>query len=182
MPKRKKSPPVREPKRPGRKAFISPWRSAYIFGPKARTCFFCDAAKLPDGDEAAWKDMLLLHRSPYGMVIMNRFPYTGGHLLTAPLRHTADLPRLSNEESTYLWEYARKSIDVIQQVAQPQGCNLGMNLGRAAGAGVEEHLHMHTLPRWQGDTNFMHIVADTSTVPVALEAMWEKMRELFRKM
>jgi ATP adenylyltransferase len=180
MSKKKKSPPVREPKRPGRKSFNSPWRSSYIFGPKAKTCFFCEAATIPEGDEAAWKEMLLLHRGAHGLVIMNRFPYTGGHLLIAPLRHTADLPGLSADESTYLWEYSRRSIDVIAKVTQAQGYNLGMNLGRSAGAGIEEHLHMHALPRWHGDTNFMHIVADTSTVPVALEAIWDKMRELFR--
>jgi ATP adenylyltransferase len=162
--------------------FISPWRIEYILGPKNGTCFFCQACTLPQGDEAAWKNALLLHRSPAGLVIMNRYPYTGGHLLIAPRRHTADLPGLSPEEGSYLWTFSRYAVDIIAQVLNAQGYNLGMNLGRAAGAGIEEHLHMHALPRWNGDTNFMHIVADTATVPVALEALWDKMRPLFKRL
>jgi ATP adenylyltransferase len=173
---------VRRPKPPGRRAFISPWRISYILGPKPSGCFFCEAARLPEGDEAAWKDMLLLHRGKAGLVIMNRYPYTGGHLLIAPLRHTADLPALSDAESRYLWEYARRAVDVIAQCVKAQGYNLGMNLGKAAGAGVEEHLHMHALPRWHGDTNFMHIVADTSTVPLAIDKLWDDMRPRFKSM
>src|SRR5471032_937463 len=145
---------VRPPRPPGRKAFISPWRSSYIFGPKKPGCFFCEASRLPESDQPAWKSMLLLHRGEHGLVMMNRYPYTGGHLLIAPLRHTADLPGLSAEESAYLWEYSRRAIAVIDKTAHAQGYNLGMNLGKAAGAGVEEHLHMHALPRWFGDTNF----------------------------
>jgi ATP adenylyltransferase len=142
----------------------------------------CHACTLPQGDEAAWKNALLLHRSPAGLVIMNRYPYTGGHLLIAPRRHTADLPGLSPEEGSYLWTFSRYAVDIIAQVLNAQGYNLGMNLGRAAGAGIEEHLHMHALPRWNGDTNFMHIVADTATVPVSLEALWDKMRPLFKRL
>lgn len=165
-----------------RKVFISPWRIAYILGPKDNGCFFCQACRLPDGDDEAWKSALLLHRGPHGLVIMNRFPYTGGHLLIAPRRHTADLPGLTPEESRYLWDYSRHAVDIIAKVLQAQGYNLGMNLGRAAGAGIEEHLHMHALPRWHGDTNFLHVVADTATVPVALEVLWDKMRPLFRRL
>ena len=168
------------PQRPGRQAFISPWRLKYILGPKSKTCFFCEAARIPDGAEAAWKKMLMLHRGPHGLVMMNRYPYTGGHLLIAPLRHTADLPGLTEDESRYLWEFSRKSVDIIARTVQAEGYNLGMNLGKAAGAGIEEHLHMHALPRWHGDTNFVHIVADTSTVPVALEELWDKMRPAFK--
>lgn len=175
-----KSRKIRPLKRPWRQAFISPWRLSYILGPKDKSCFFCDACRLRDGDEAGWKRMLLLHRGPHGLVMMNRFPYTGGHLLIAPRRHTADLPGLSAEESSYLWEFSRHGIDIIAKTVNAQGFNLGMNLGKAAGAGVEQHLHMHALPRWHSDTNFMHIVADTSTVPMALDELWEKMRPLFK--
>ncbi len=168
------------PQRPGRPAFMAPWRITYILGPKDKDCFMCRAATLPDGDEAAWKQMLLLHRSAHGLVIMNRYPYTGGHLLIAPLRHTADLPGLSSEESAYLWELTRVSIDVITKVLKPQGHNLGMNLGKAAGAGVEEHLHMHALPRWIGDTNFIHVLDNTSCIPIALEEVWDAMRPHFK--
>lgn len=175
-----RKPRVRPPAPPGRRAFIAPWRLNYILGPKDKSCFFCEAAKLPEGDEAAWKKMLLLHRGDCGLVMLNRFPYTGGHLLIAPLRHTADLPGLSAQESAYLWEMSRRAVDAIAKAVGAQGFNLGMNLGKAAGAGVEEHLHMHALPRWHGDTNFMHIVAGTSTVPLALDALWDTMRPFFK--
>ena len=89
------------------------------------------------------------------------------------------MSRLSRDESSALWESTRRAQEVVAKVCQAEGYNIGMNLGRAAGAGVEAHLHLHVLPRWNGDTNFMHIVADTSTVPVALEGLWEKMKPLF---
>ncbi|MCY3023760.1 MAG: hypothetical protein NTW87_32670 [Planctomycetota bacterium] len=85
-------------------------------------------------------------------------------------------------KSRYLWEYARHAVRIIASTTQAQGHNLGINLGKAAGAGVEEHLHMHALPRWHGDTNFMHVVAGTSTVPVALELLWDRMRPLFKSL
>jgi ATP adenylyltransferase len=178
MAKRKAT--ARKPSPPGRRAFIAPWRLSYILGPKDQHCFFCEAARAPERDEPAYKKLLLLHRNAHGLVMLNRFPYTGGHLLIAPLRHTADLPALTREESQYLWEFSRKAVGIIAQTLQAQGYNLGMNLGRAAGAGVEQHLHMHALPRWHGDTNFMHIIADTSTIPVCLEELWEQMRPLFK--
>jgi ATP adenylyltransferase len=181
MKSKKKSKSSKVPKRPGRQCLIAPWRLSYILGPKDKNCFFCAAARVQENDEAAWKNLLLLHRSPHGLVIMNRYPYTGGHLLIAPLKHTADLPGLSTEESTYLWEYARHAVEIIAQTVHAEGFNLGMNLGKAAGAGVEEHLHMHALPRWTADTNFMHIVADTSTVPIELARLWDEMRPLFKK-
>lgn len=171
---------ARPPKRPGRMAMIAPWRISYILGPKEKNCFLCDAGRLKAGDEAAWKKVLLLHRGKHGLVIMNRYPYTGGHLLVAPRRHTADLPGLSLGESAYIWDFTRHSVDIISRTVHAQGYNVGMNLGKAAGAGIEEHLHMHALPRWNADTNFMHIVADTSTVPVALEDLWEQMRPHFK--
>jgi ATP adenylyltransferase len=167
------------PKRPHRRAFVSPWRESWVLGAKPKTCFLCEAAQLPEAEQAAWKEALLLCRNEHALAIMNRYPYTGGHVLVAPLRHTADLPALSNEESAALWELSRKTLDVVAKICKAEGYNMGMNLGRAAGAGVEAHLHMHVLPRWNGDTNFMHIVADTSTVPVSLEGLWEKMKPLY---
>ena len=181
-PKIKKTPAPSAPARPGRQVFIAPWRLSYILGPKEKKCFLCEASRLPQGNEAAWKNALLLHRNEHGLVIMNRYPYTGGHLLIAPCRHTADLPGLSHGESTYLWEFSRRAVDIIAKTVNAQGYNLGMNLGKAAGAGIEEHLHMHALPRWHGDTNFMHIVADTATVPISLDQTWEQMRLLFKHM
>jgi len=125
--------------------------------------------------------MLLLYRNPQALVIMNRYPYIGGHLLVAPRRHTADLAGLSAAESRSLWELTRRCQRLLKETFAPQGFNLGMNLGRGAGAGVEEHLHMHVLPRWIGDTNFMPIVANTHSIPIALDAVWDALRPAFAK-
>ena len=161
---------------------FAPWRIEFILGPKERGCFLCQAARLPAGDEAAWKRRLLLHRAGGALVILNRYPYTGGHLLVAPLRHTADLAGLREEESRALWELSRRSVDILGRVLKPQGYNLGLNLGKAAGAGVEDHLHLHALPRWIGDTNFLPVASGTSTIPVALEALWDDLRPAFRSL
>jgi len=167
---------------PGRQVYFSPWRLNYILSPKDSKCFFCAAARLREDDDAGWKKLLLLHRSKHGMVIMNRYPYTGGHVLIAPVRHTADLPKLSARESAYMWDFTRHAVRIVDSVVHANGFNIGMNLGRFAGAGVEEHLHMHALPRWGSDTNFMHIVADTSLVPLSLDLLWDQMRPAFRKL
>lgn len=178
MPKRAKKSQCRET----RKVLHAPWRIEYILGPKDQGCFFCDAVRLPSGDEAAWRRVLLLYRDANVMVIMNRFPYTGGHLLIAPRRHTANLAGLKPAESRTLWEFTRFCQRFLAEAFRPQGFNLGMNLGRAAGAGVEDHLHMHVLPRWVGDTNFMPVVAETHSLPVALGNVWDQLRPRFRKL
>jgi ATP adenylyltransferase len=166
---------------PRHQVLHAPWRIEYILGPKGQGCFFCEAGKLRADDEAGWRRMLLLYRDPHALVIMNRYPYIGGHLLVAPRRHTADLAGLSVAESRSLWELSRSCQRWLKETFKPQGFNLGMNLGRSAGAGVEEHLHMHVLPRWAGDTNFMPIVANTHSIPIALEAVWDELRPRFRK-
>ena len=164
-----------------RKVLHAPWRIEYILGPKDEGCFFCEATKLPLRDQTAWRRTLLLYRDPQVVVIINRYPYVGGHLLVAPRRHTADLPGLKPAESRSLWELSRACQQFLGEAFKPQGFNLGMNLGRAAGAGVEDHLHMHVMPRWIGDVNFMPVVADTHSLPVALEAVWDALRPRFKK-
>ncbi|MBE7467195.1 MAG: HIT domain-containing protein [Planctomycetes bacterium] len=166
---------------PKRKVLFAPWRMAFLLGPKDQGCFLCEAARAKAGDEAHWKELLLLHRDKHALIIMNRYPYIGGHLLAAPLRHTCDLAGLSEAESGALWEHARLCVDVLGKVMRPQGFNVGMNLGKAGGAGIEAHLHMHAMPRWLGDTNFLPIVGQTQTVPVALEELWEELRRAFKK-
>ena len=163
------------------KVLHAPWRIEYILGPRDEECFFCEATKLAPRDEAGWKRMLLLYRDPQVVVIINRYPYIGGHLLVAPCRHTANLPGLKREESRSLWEFSRVCQQFLGEAFKPHGFNLGMNLGRAAGAGVEEHLHMHVMPRWVGDTNFMPIIANTNSLPVALDAVWDQLRPRFKK-
>ena len=172
---------TRRRRAPKRRVLHAPWRIEYILGPKDETCFFCDATRLPARDEAAWKEMLLLYRDKHVVVIMNRYPYIGGHLLVAPCRHTANLPGLKGTESRSLWELTRVCQKFIGETFEPHGFNLGMNLGRAAGAGVEEHLHMHVMPRWVGDTNFMPTIANTHSLPVALHEVWDQLRPKFKK-
>jgi len=162
-----------------RQAVFAPWRLEFLLRPKDQGCFLCNAAKLPADDEAAWKKMLLLHRDEHALIIMNRYPYTAGHLLITPLRHTADFPGLQGAESHALWEQARLCVFVLQKVMQPQGFNVGMNLGKAGGAGIEEHLHLHAIARWVGDANYWPVISGTHTIPVALEQLWEELRPEF---
>ena len=159
----------------------APWRIKFILGKRKPGCFLCDAARIPVGHEKRWKELLLLHRDEHSLIIMNKYPYGGGHLLIAPLRHTHELPSLSEAESRSMWENARLAVAALEKSMQPHGVNLGMNLGKAAGAGVEDHLHMHALPRWVGDTNFMIIVTGTHMVHSAMEDVWEELRPFFLK-
>ncbi|MCZ7645401.1 MAG: HIT domain-containing protein [Planctomycetota bacterium] len=153
----------------------------FILAPKDPGCFFCRAAALKAGDEAGWKDALLLHRDRHALAIMNRYPYIGGHLLVAPLRHTSDFANLTPQEHKSMWELARRCVGLLEKTMRPQGHNLGMNLGKAAGAGVEAHLHLHVLPRWLGDTNFLPVVDGTHSIPVALGELWETFRPEFKR-
>jgi ATP adenylyltransferase len=180
-PKRRASATRRVP-RARRPVLHAPWRIEYILGPRDKGCFLCDAARLRGGDETSWRDRLLLYRDVHVLVLLNRYPYISGHLLIAPCRHTADLTGLSEAESRALWELGRRAVKVLGDTLKPHGFNLGMNLGRAGGAGVEEHLHLHALPRWFGDTNFMPIVAGTTSLPAALEAVWDQVRPAFRSL
>jgi ATP adenylyltransferase len=172
---------TRRRRSPRRRILHAPWRIEYILGPKDESCFFCDATKLAPRDESAWRDMLLLYRDKHVVVIINRYPYIGGHLLVAPCRHTANLAGLKRTESRSLWELSCVCQKFLSDAFKPHGFNLGMNLGRSAGAGVEEHLHMHVLPRWTGDVNFMPIIANTHSLPVALDAVWDQLRPRFKK-
>jgi ATP adenylyltransferase len=163
-----------------RAAVFAPWRLEFVLGPKDAGCFLCRAAELSEGDEEAWKQSLLLFRDAHALVIMNRYPYTGGHLLIAPRRHTHELPSLNEAESRAFWEQTRLCVEVLGKVMKPQGCNVGMNLGKAAGAGIADHLHMHAIPRWVGDTNFWPVIGQIHTVPIALEQLWDELRPVFR--
>lgn len=165
-----------------RKALFSPWRLEFIKGPKDPYCFFCEAAGLKANDRGGWKKWLLLYRDRNAEVVINRYPYISGHLLIAPRRHTCDLPGMRKGESKSVWELSRLCLDVLKKVMAPQGFNIGMNLGRAAGAGVEDHLHMHVMPRWVGDTNFMPTIGHTQMVPASLETLWDEMFPVFRKL
>ncbi len=138
----------------------APWRLEYIQQADELTgCVFCLAAA--GGDE----EMLVVHRGAAGFVLLNKFPYASGHLLVAPHRHTGDFRLLSDEEALELHRLAAQGMDALAETFAPQGYNVGWNLGRIAGAGIVDHVHLHVVPRWTGDTNFMPVLADVKVLP-----------------
>jgi ATP adenylyltransferase len=154
----------------------APWRMEYIRSGKSGGCFFCDYWRQPAAD----RDNLVLGRSRSCMVVMNRYPYNGGHLMIAPAAHVARLGLLEDGPLTEMIRLARLAEKVLDLRLRPQGFNVGLNLGRTAGAGVDDHLHLHVVPRWDGDTNFMPVLDDTRVVPVALTELWELLAPDFR--
>ena len=143
----------------------APWRLQYIVSDKDSDCIFCAAAK---GEEAHAK--WLVDRGERCFTILNTFPYAPGHIMVAPLRHVAELEDLDEEEGGELLELARRAVSALRSAMSPHGFNIGLNLGEVAGAGIADHLHLHVVPRWQGDNNFMPVLADTRVMPQALEA------------
>jgi len=153
----------------------APWRLDYIQGEKGEgDCIFCL------GDRAAEDDSrLVLARTSLACVLMNRYPYSNGHLLIAPHRHTSDFDSLSEAEVLDMYRLLRRSRQVLAERAGAQGFNIGMNLGQIAGAGIAEHLHLHIVPRWSGDTNFMPVFADVRVIPQHLLTTYELLRSGF---
>jgi ATP adenylyltransferase len=143
----------------------APWRIDYITRDRSAGCVFCAAAE-GKGHDAA----LVLERGERCFTMLNAFPYSSGHAMVLPDRHVADLLDLGEEEVDELMGLARRCIRALRAVMAPEGFNVGLNLGEAAGAGIAEHLHLHIVPRWSGDTNFMPVLADTHVIPQALEA------------
>jgi ATP adenylyltransferase len=153
----------------------TPWRSDYVTKTgDASNCFLCDCIAHPD-DEAAG---LILHRGERTLIVLNKFPYNTGHAIVAPHRHVADLTDLSVEERAELMEETARLVAAVRDGMRPQGFNVGMNLGTVAGAGVPDHVHLHVVPRWGGDTNFMPIVGDTKVMPETLDQTASKLRPL----
>jgi ATP adenylyltransferase len=153
----------------------TPWRYQYIASLKNPSrCVFC----LETSGEYDERDFVVF-RGRLSFVILNIFPYTTGHLLVAPYTHTADFQESSPEESAEMLQLVKRCQFALQQTYQPDGFNIGMNLGRCAGAGVEHHLHMHVVPRWIGDSNFMTIVGETRVLPESLETTFTKLRPHF---
>jgi ATP adenylyltransferase len=156
----------------------APWRIDYILAPKepkGEDSLFTQIAQSSD-DEAN----LVLWRGQSCYVVMNRYPYSGGHLMVVPYRQVANLDDLDQQELSALMEATQNSIRVLRHIMKPSGFNIGMNLGAVAGAGIQEHLHMHIVPRWEGDTNFMPVIGATAVLPEALVALAEKLRAAFQ--
>ena len=159
---------------------FTPWRMAYIKSADVSAdseCVLCDKGR--STNDAA--DLVLYHGATC-YVIMNLYPYNTGHLMVTPYHHTADLPELGATTASELFELTRRSVALLGQALMPHGFNIGMNLGRTAGAGIDEHLHMHIVPRWNGDANFMPIVGGTKLIPESLEQTYAKLRPLFDRL
>ncbi len=136
-------------------------------------CIFCNRVTTDDAEGG------VLYRGEHAFVLLNAFPYNTGHVMIAPLRHVADLTELSTEEATELWGLVTRSEEVIREAMSPHGFNVGANIGAAAGAGVPGHVHVHVVPRWSGDTNFMTTVGDTKVLPEMLAETATKLRPGF---
>ena len=151
----------------------APWRTEYINGlGEDQGCFLCRCRDEPQQDARN----LLLWRAERALVVMNRFPYTGGHLLIAPPAHAGRLNELDEPGLTALMTALRDAQDLLTAVLHPQGFNVGINFGKCAGAGLPGHLHLHLVPRWEGDTNFMSALADVRVIPQALAALYAQLR------
>lgn len=158
---------------------FTPWRMTYIKrgdGPSEGGCVFCAMAAAPGERDA---ENLVLYRGASCLIVMNLYPYNTAHLMVVPYTHTADLPGLADETAGELFALTRRCVAVLGEVYQPHGYNLGMNLGAIAGAGIAEHLHMHIVPRWSGDTNFMPIVGGTKLIPESLDDTYARLRPAF---
>jgi ATP adenylyltransferase len=155
----------------------APWRLAYVKDAakdSADECIFC-AKPADEADE----DNLIVHRGERCFVILNLYPYTNGHLMVAPYEHVARIQDIPAETTAEMLALAQRAITVLEQEYEPHGFNVGFNQGRVAGAGVEHHIHMHVVPRWGGDTNFMPVLADTRVMPQTLEQTYEALRGKF---
>lgn len=152
------------------------WRAAYVTDTATTSpgghseCLFCELAKAPD------EEGFVVARNELTFAVLNAFPYTSGHLMVAPVRHEAELEGLERDEATSIMETTQQAVRALKAAYTPDGVNVGVNLGRVAGAGVPGHVHFHVLPRWNGDTNFMTTVAETRVLPEDLHTSWEKVR------
>ena len=153
----------------------APWRLEYIQSADEQPgCVFCRACELDD------EEGLIVHRGEAAFVLLNKYPYAGGHLMVAPYRHCGELDALGDAEALEVHRLVTRAIEVLRAVMSPQGFNLGWNLGRIAGAGVVDHVHEHVVPRWAGDTNFMPVLADVKVMPEALSQTREKLAAAWR--
>ncbi len=156
----------------------APWRYTYLKGDDKETqqgCIFCNKPR--EKDE---KENLIIHRGESSFVMMNKYPYTNGHLLVAPYRHLDDLHKTTSGERMEMMALIEESIAALRRAMKPEAFNIGMNLGRTAGAGIEDHIHFHVVPRWNGDTNFMTAVGDTRVISMSLEEGWELITKNYR--
>jgi ATP adenylyltransferase len=150
----------------------TPWRYAYVTGAEKTTgCIFCDAPKAGDDEKAR-----IVYRGEHCYIILNTFPYTPGHVMIVPYAHLDELHKLPAQAAHELVDLSQKMEAVLREQYRPDGVNLGINIGKAAGAGVAGHIHMHVLPRWVADSNFISVVGETRVLPEALDVTWKKLK------
>ncbi len=181
----------------------APWRIGYITGDKSadaaqasarqpawqagadRSCFLCQAAACIATDNSTQQECdrenWVVCRGQSAIVVLNQYPYNNGHLLVAPLRHEGRLDKLTSDEHTELMGQTARLTGTLETLMKPEGFNIGLNLGRVAGAGLPGHLHWHIVPRWNGDTNFMPVLAGVNVIPQSLDALWELLHDALRK-
>ena len=157
----------------------SPWRSHYISsgdsGSSPDSCVFCDIQADPAKDESNF----VVHRAARNFIVLNLYPYVSGHLLVVPYAHVADLDAAAKDTTDELMDLAKRCQAVLREAYRPAGFNLGMNLGNAAGAGIADHFHLHIMPRWIGDANFMTTIGNTRVIPEELSTTYQKLRNRF---
>ena len=158
------------------KLIWAPWRVEYIKAPKERGCFLCKSISENNDNQH-----YILWRGKFSFVIMNLYPYNNGHLMVAPYKHAGDLSELADREMLDIMGNVRLCVEILKREMSPDGFNIGLNLGRAAGAGLVDHVHYHVVPRWFGDMNFMPVLADVKVVPEHIDATYRVLKKAFNK-
>lgn len=158
------------------KMIWAPWRAKFVLGKRERGCVFCKRFKMKDSEKN-----LILYRGEKCFVILNKYPYNSGHTLVVPNRHIGQIENLTVDEAHEFFELTQKTVKLIKKCLKPNSLNLGMNLGRSSGAGIPGHLHMHIVPRWIGDTNFMPVIGKTDVISIPLKPIYQSLKKEFAK-
>lgn len=151
----------------------APWRKEYIVNKKAKGCIFCSKPKSQKD-----KKNFIIERTKFSFSMLNIFPYNNGHIMAAPLKHKKDLRDLSDKETLDLLSLVKNTCTMLDKVLQPKGFNIGINTGKISGAGFSEHLHIHIVPRWEGDTNFMPVIFDTKVISESLSSLYQRIKDV----
>lgn len=159
------------------KMIWAPWRANFVLGKKEKGCVFCRRFKMKDSLKN-----LVLYRGEKCFVILNKYPYNSGHTLIVPNRHIGQIENLTKKESQEFFELTQNTVKLIKKCLKPNSLNLGMNLGKSSGAGIPGHLHIHVVPRWIGDTNFMPVIGKTNVISIPLEPIYKSLKKEFAKL
>lgn len=153
------------------KRLWAPWRISYILAPKSKSCLFCSVVKQKND-----RENLILERAKNCFVILNKYPYNNGHIMVVPYKHTPSIEELDNKTLLEMMRIAQKYVMKMKKIMRAEGFNIGMNIGRVAGAGIKEHIHLHIVPRWNGDNNFMPVLANHRIISESLVSVYEKLK------